>query len=87
MKKVHSKAKKATKKEQEATNPDPKLHFKLEIIGESANIELKGKAEHMANGICSAMQQKPDLARVIMNAAVYYSSSAVEENKNLKNEK
>ncbi|MBK5213599.1 MAG: hypothetical protein JJE55_08075 [Flavobacteriaceae bacterium] len=68
MKKVHSKVGEATE-----TPPTPFLHFKLEIIEEKANIELHGKVKQMVQAICSAMEQKPDLAQVLTTAVFEYS--------------
>tara|TARA_R100000306_G_C4371673_1_gene140279 strand:+ start:1401 stop:1805 length:405 start_codon:yes stop_codon:yes gene_type:complete len=62
-----------------------KLHFKLEIIGTKANAEVWGNATQLANGVCSAMQKMPEVAKVIMEAAVYFTNPSEPEKENNSN--
>lgn len=61
-----------------------RLHFKLEIIGTKASAEVWGNTTKLANGVCSAMEQMPELAKVILEAAVYFTNQPQEENTNPK---
>ena len=77
MKTVHS------KKNQIEANKTIPLHFKIEINETKANVVLEGKVSETVSGICSAMEQIPDLASLIMEAAFMYGSSKKNNNPKL----
>lgn len=64
MKTAHNKAEKATE-----TKPAPALHFRLEIIDETASMEVHGKIGSIISAIVAVMHSKPEVASLFISAA------------------